>query len=47
MKIYCGRDAKEALPNIKYRETGKKESLSLMAEGDKGEVLPTYRVTQR
>jgi hypothetical protein len=45
MKIYCGRDAKEALPNIKYRERGKKDSL--MAERDKGEVLPTYRVTRR
>jgi hypothetical protein len=41
------RDAKEALPNSKYRESGKKESLSLMAERDKGEVLPNYRVTHR
>ncbi len=37
----------EALPNSKYRKKGKEESLSLMAERDKGGVLPTYRVMHR
>jgi hypothetical protein len=41
------RDSKEALPSSKYRERGKEESLSLITERDKGEVLPTYIVTYR